>query len=203
MANDAAPESEGGKRIRAQRWYLHESAPNEKVARCDTDVTHVGFAYTDGEESVLDLKDVFGGSLPPPSVGRAAAAFGINTSAGNAGNTVGKDATAAEVREAIEARLETFTNGRWTSERAEGGPRPSMFFEALRQHRAASGRPADDAAMADFRTRHPELSEPKVQMAHLAKSPDLRAIYDKIRMDRVLAQAAKKGESVDAASLLD
>lgn len=201
MANDT-PDSD--KKTRIQRWYLHESNPAERTARAGLDVTTVGFTFADGTESSVELAKLFGGTLPAPSVGRAAAAFGINTSAGNAANTAGKGATIEETitlaKEAIEARLETFGEGRWTTERAEGGPRPSLFFDALRKFRADRGADVSDARMAQLRL---DYAEPEKRNAYLS-IPEFKTVYLQLQHERQMEKAAKAAadSGVDASALL-
>ncbi len=201
MANDIAPESP---KTRIQRWYLHDSNMTERTARAGLDVNTVGFTFADGTETQVELSKLFGGSLPAPSVGRAAAAFGINTSAGNAANTAGKGSTVEETinlgKEAIEARLETFAEGRWTTERAEGGPRPSLFFDALRKFRADRGADVSDARMAQLRL---DYAEPEKRNAYLS-IPEFKTVYLQLQHERQMEKAAKAAadSGVDASALL-
>ena len=82
----------------------------------------------------VDLAEMFGGKLPPASIGRAAAAFGLNTSIGNAANTAtGHDGEAAsttleDIQDAVQKRIKSLSEGKWSAERAEFGPRTSYFF---------------------------------------------------------------------------
>lgn len=201
MANDIAPESP---KTRIQRWYLHDSNMTERTARAGLDVNTVGFTFADGTETQVELSKLFGGSLPAPSVGRAAAAFGINTSAGNAANTAGKGSTVEETinlgKEAIEARLETFAEGRWTTERAEGGPRPSLFFDALKVFREQNGADTSDARMAALRA---EFADADKRTAYLS-IPQFKVVYLDLQHKRQLEAAAKKAaaDGIDTGALL-
>lgn len=194
MANDA-PESK--REIKVQRWFLTESSPSEPVSRATNDVTIVGFTFADGSSSQLDLKDVFGGSYPPIGVGRAAAAFGINTSAGNAANTA-DEKTPAGLKDAVDARLETFGEGRWSAERAEGGPRASLFFDALFAYRQRHGADTSEAKQAELRTAY---AEPEAKKAALGNA-EFKKVYLQLQHERAMAQA-DKGSTGTAAALLD
>lgn len=194
MANDSAPE--GTKRRTVTRWYLHDSNMDERTARAGLDVNTVGFTFEDGQEESIKLASVFGGTLPPPCVGRAAAAFGINTSAGNAANTA-ENKTAVGAREAVGARLETFAEGRWTTERAEGGPRASLFFDALIAFRQSKGADVSEAKIAELRQK---FSEPEAKKAALATG-EFKKFYLQMQMERQLAAAETAGGN--AATLLD
>lgn len=197
MANDGTEVAAGKRDIKVQRWYLTESSPTEPVSRATNDVTIVGFSYADGSESRIDLKDVFGGSYPPVGVGRAAAAFGINTSAGNAANTA-EEKSPAGLKDAVDARLETFLEGRWSAERAEGGPRASLFFDAMYKFRQERGADVSDAKMAEIRIKFAEPAAKKEAMLNT----DFKKVFLALQYERQLA-AAEKGEASASANLLD
>lgn len=194
MANDT-PEAAGKREVKVQRWFLTESNPSERVPRATNDVTIVGFTFADGTESQIDLKDIFGGSYPPVSVGRAAAAFGINTSAGNAANTA-EEKTPAGLKDAVDARLETFHEGRWSAERAEGGPRSSLFFDALLAYRQQNGADVSEAKMAALRATFADPEQRKAAMANGA----FKKVYLQIQHERAMAAADKA--SGDTGALL-
>lgn len=195
MANDGI-DGASKREIKVQRWFLTESS-NEPVSRATNDVTIVGFSFADGSQSQIDLKDVFGGSYPPVGVGRAAAAFGINTSAGNAANTA-EEKTPAGLKDAVDARLETFLEGRWSAERAEGGPRASLFFDALLKFRQERGADVSEAKMAELRAKYAEPAAKKDVMA----IGDFKKVYLALQYERQMAAAEKAGEA-SASSLLD
>jgi len=195
MANDGIEATAGKREVKVQRWFLTESNPTERVPRATNDVTIVGFTFADGTESQIDLKDVFGGSYPPVSVGRAAAAFGINTSAGNAANTA-EEKTPAGLKDAVDARLETFGEGRWSAERAEGGPRSSLFFDALLEYRRQNGADISEAKMAALRTTFADAEQRKAALANGA----FKKVYLTMQHERAIAQAEKSGG--DAGALL-
>lgn len=194
MANDGTEVVAGKREVKVQRWFLTESNPTERVPRATNDVTIVGFTYADGTESQCDLKDVFGGTYPPVSVGRAAAAFGINTSAGNAANTA-EEKTPAGLKEAVDARLETFTqDGRWSAERAEGGPRSSRFFDALLEYRRQNGADVSEAKMAALRATY---ADPEQRKAAMGNGP-FKKVYLQLQHERAMAAADKTGADTGA-----
>lgn len=195
MAQDSAPELTSKKRS-VQRWYLHDSNMEERVPRAGLDVNTVGFTFEDGSDEQIPLAEVFGGNLPPPCVGRAAAAFGINTSAGNAANTA-TDKSSEGARNAVGARLDTFREGRWSTERAEGGPRSSLFFEALIEFRRSKGADVSEAKIAELRQKY---SDPQARQDAMATG-EFKKFYLELQMQKRLA-GVETG-SGNAATLLD
>lgn len=199
VAEEVRPEAGKGSRgpNKIQRYYLQESAPNEQRARVANDVTHVCFLFEDGERLQWDLAKAFGGTLPPASVGRAAAAFGINTSAGNAANTA-DDKTPAGMREAVIDRLEKFEAGIWSAERAEGGPRTTIFFEALMRFRASRKSDVSEAKMAELRETYSDKKKREQALTNAA----LREVYEQVRHEAAMERAKSQKSEVADADLL-
>lgn len=166
MASTDETPTKGTKTARLQRTFRNEGS-DELTSRATPETTHVVFKVLgNGQVIEFDLRDVFGGTLPPPCVARAAAAFGINTSAGNMLTGVENPDDPEEVAEAIEHRLESFKAGRWSAEREGGGGRPKLIWLALLAFRAEQGAPTDDAAMAKFKPMLDEKEKVKSWMAN-------------------------------------
>src|SRR5689334_22017970 len=143
----------------------------EETSRATNDCKAVKLAYTDGTSHTLELAEVFGGSLPPPCVGRAACAFGLSTSLGNAGNTAsyqkakeldGGDVDPSVIWEAVDERLKTLKSGEWAEQREGVGPSPTLMVEAFKVFRTevvgkpvvdASGNVIDQARIDDFKAK--------------------------------------------------
>lgn len=185
-----------------KRTFIHDSDPTPQ-ARVGLDVNTIVFTFRDGKGHEVDkitfpLAQAFGGSLPAPGVGRAAAAFGINTSAGNAGNTVkgegGEAADLSERIEAIKARLETFSEGRWESERASAtGPRTSMVLEAIKAVLDKGGRSDDYPKFVESLTNKPELKaqfleNPKIKLEYM-RLQDLRRAEVRSKLEAAAGEA--------------
>lgn len=194
------------------RLFRNEGS-DEPTSRATESTTHILFRFADGEETEFDLAKAFGGSLPPKGVGRAAAAFGISTSAGNAGNTAAhqKDTDDPEVaREAVEARLETLvppdgSPGEWSAGPAEGGPRTSLLLEAVIAYRIANGRPVDDAAMKPIlaQLHNPDKDAAKAYAKKLGEVPQVEAELQKIKAKRAADRAAKAAASAQGQAHAD
>ena len=188
-----------------KRLFIHDSDPTP-APRVGLDVNALVFSFRDGtgeevERITFNFAQVFGGTLPPPGVGRAAAAFGINTSAGNAGNTVKGEgdaaATLADRIEAVKARLETFSEGRWESERPSAtGPRTTLVLEAIKLALERAGKTADLEKIETSLKADPNL---KVQYLGNAA---IRLAYEDIR-DKRRAEMRKKLEADAANATLD
>jgi len=169
------------------RLFEHESEPKVRP-RADLDVTAVIFQYEDGKSTRFSLADIFPGGLPKPCVARAAAAFGVNTSAGNAGNTLDSDAP-DDIRDAVEGRLELFSAGKWSQERQGGGPRTSILLEAIVEYRKGHGLPVGDSDLQKYRDRFDDKDAVKAWMA----DPDFAKIYYQIQAQKRIQSAEKKG----------
>ena len=181
------------------RSFRLESNPNELVTRSGNDVTHVIFRALDaegkdeGEPITVDLAKMFGGTLPPASVGRAAAAFGISTSIGNAGNT------SDETYEAMVDRFETLEAGEWTTERASSGPTTTLVLEALVEYRRRNGKETSDAEKASFR----ETLKNKEKRESYMRNEGFAAVYAELKVQRAVAAAAKAKEAAAGSETLD
>ena len=184
------------------RLFLNEDGV--VTARAREDTVTVIFKYQDEKETRFDLAKIFGGKLPQAGVGRAAAAFGISTSAGNAGNTA---AAASEtddpdvVREAVEDRLEVFSPedgspGEWSAEREAGGPRTSILLEALVAFRKERGAESPADKIAAFREKFKDKDYTKKQMASAA----FRAHYERIKAEKAQARAAKAAQEAQGSA---
>ena len=194
-----------------QRIFHH--ADGEQSGRARKDTVAITFKCQNGATGTVDMAKVFGGTLPPPSVGRAAAAFGVSTTIGNAGNTAGADDKKARglkreddpdpeiVFNALMSRLEKVvppdgTEGEWTTAR-ETGPRTSLMLEAIVAYRTAKGRPVNDEVLAKYRASLRDIDYVKRTMA----DPDFRVIYEKMRVEKTLSSIKADGKS--EGSLLD
>lgn len=163
-------------------YRLFKTENGQIGPRATLDCTAVIFKFDDDTVEEIDLAEVFGGSLPPPCVGRAAAAFGISTSAGNAGNTIPKEegqtkVPASEIRAAVADRLQTFLEGQWSTDRGGSGA-PSLFIEAARRYRQAKGADVSEAKMAEL-------------AAKIKANPDLQKDYQKIPQFMVVLEEVK------------
>ena len=120
--------------------------------RVTMNVTHVHFETPANGKSVeASLAEFFGGQLPPPGIGRAAAAYGLNTTIGNAlGNLEGDELNDPdEIMEAIRDRIETLKKGQWASDRVGGG-RPSIVKMAFFDWRKSKGVKDSDEKIASL-----------------------------------------------------
>ncbi len=160
------------KTSRITRRFRSESDPSGKAARTSNDVTHIIFTTANGKELEVDLKAMFGGTLPPPSVGRASAGAGISNAVGGAGladdvNTDDPDA----VREAMEERIKALNSGRWTAEH-RGGGRPSNVWLAFIEWRKSKGQNDNDAKLAELRAH---WIDDENNLKRLNKNPEFAA----------------------------
>jgi hypothetical protein len=168
------------------RLFEHESEPKVR-GRAHLDVVAVIFQYEDQKQSRIDLASLFPQGLPPPCVGRAAAAFGVNTSAGNAGNTLDSK-LAEDIRIAVENRLELFEMGKWSQERQGGGAGPKLLLDTLVEFRKAHNQPVDEASLQKFVDAFDDKDRVKVWMG----DPEFLAIYVRLQTERRLARAQAK-----------
>jgi len=203
----AMPETETQSKERSI-FRLFRDEDGKIGSRATENVVAIGFKYADDEESWIDLAKVFGGNLPPPSVGRAAAALGVSTSAGNAGGSVAKAAghNPEVIREAVEKRLETFvpedgSPGEWSAERDSGGPRTSVLLEALKAYRQQHNADTSDAKMAELREKLKDEEWRKKYLSH----QDFQAVLLKVKRvkaEQREAEAAKKATGEKSTELL-
>lgn len=198
-------------RGKASITRLFEYENGDPGGRTRNDVTAIVFSYKAGPDTRFDLASAFGGKLPPPCIGRAAAAFGISTSAGNAGNTAisayakensieTDDVDPDEAREAVEERLATFASGPdgkpadWSAEREGGGPRTSLMLEAAVAFRKAQGADTDASKLQEIRTK----LEDKGYVKNLMKSGKFTTILEGIKLEKAKARLAKAQEKSKA-----
>ena len=174
-------------------YRLFKDDKGEIGSRATANTVAIIFKYPDGESDTFNLADAFGGTLPPPGVGRAAAAFGISTSAGNAGNT-----TKGDTREAVQDRLEVFESGNWSTE-AGGGPRLGVFFEALTEFRRANNADVSEDRMNQIRK---DLADDPEKQKNWMKHDGFKAVYAQI-VARKAAERAAKLQSAAGTSTAD
>ena len=195
-----------------RRLFAHDDG--SVTGRAGLDVNTVIFKLEDEREIRDELAKYFGGKLPPPCVGRAAAAFGINTSAGNVVGTLERERDEDgkitgtphpdDVFEALNDRLETFKAGRWAEESAAGGPRTSLMLEtAIKFRKEVQGKDSDPDWLAKTRER---FEDDKDFTKKLLSDPQFRAIHEGIKLERAQARAtaaAQKAAGSKGASTLD
>ena len=187
------------------RLFVHDNG--HVGPRAGLDVNTVVFKYQDDKETRVELAQFFGGSLPAPGVGRAAAAFGIQTSAGNTVGTVERERDEAgkiigdphpdDVREAVEDRIATFLAGRWASEAGPGGPGTSSKMDTLIKFRTeVLKQPADDEWQAKVRA---QLEEDENWWKTLLQDPQFRSVHATLQAERAAARAKAAAEKAAAA----
>lgn len=171
-----------------KRRFVGSKNPAEDSPRADVDVEKIIFTFEEnGEIREVHLSDFSDGIL------RAAAAFGLNTSLGNAVNTAkseageGVEPTATERIGAFDDRLAGLKAGTWSAERAEGGPRMGVFREALVDYRAANKAPVDDASI-------------EAVLAKVAASDDLKKNFLKDEVFAAYYKAVQARKATEAAS---
>lgn len=176
------------------RLFLHDDGST--TPRSKNDVNTVIFKFEDETEVRFPLAPIFGGTLPAPGVGRAAAAFGINTSAGNTIGTLDKDEDGNvhpdDVKVAVEDRLATFTAGRWSEESAAGGPGTSLRLETMIKFRKdVNGKDADDAWKTAMRAK---LEDDKEFWKNLMGDPAFRTVHEALKAERAASRAKAAAE---------
>lgn len=184
------------------RLFVHDSDPNPKP-RAGLDVNTVVFKYQNDQETRVPLAQFFGGTLPAPGVGRAAAAFGINTSAGNTVGTIdrAKDPETGkleephpeDVKRAVEDRVQVFLDGRWASEAGPGGGFTSTKMDTLIKFRTEiNGKPADEAWQAEMRRM---LDESPDFWKDLMNDAEFAAVHEALKAERAAARAKAAAEA--------
>lgn len=190
---------------------LFENEDGTTTPRAANDTKAVIFKFQDDIEIRQDLAELFNGSLPPASTGRAAAAFGLSTTCGNAGNTAvsatvkdlkdsgNKDASSDDVhpsvaREEVQGRLNDILKGEWGGER-EFGIGTSLLVEALTAYRISKGRPVDEPRMLEFKEKFKDNTYKKNMMADVG----FRTVYEKMKMDKVLTKVGEKSTGAQPA----
>lgn len=172
------------------------------VGRASESTHTVVFKYADDTESRFELKRI-GVDVSKPSVARAAAAFGVSTTAGNAGNT----AAAAEgtddpefIKAEVDDRLDTIapsdgTPGVWAAEREAGAPRTGLLLEAFTAYRKAElGKDADPEWLAKTRER----LQDKDFVKKLQTDAKFKGHLERIKLEKATARAAKAAEAAKA-----
>lgn len=193
MANTDETPKKAEKASRIQRLFRHEGS-DELTSRATNETTHVIFKVVkSGEEIIFPLSDLFSGKLPPPCVGRAAAAFGVNTSAGNMLTGVEDTEDPEEIADAIKQRLAAFSAGRWSAERAGGGGRPRLVWLALIAFRQERGQPTDDNSMAKFHAMLDDGEQVKKWMANA----NFLSHYLRIQAERQAKKAVVASSDAD------
>lgn len=177
--------------VRCKRSF--RSADGEITSRSTLDVEAVIFEFPNGHKFTMELSDLFPDSqLPPPSVGRAAAGAGINTSVGN---VFGGITDTEEAIEAAESRWETLTAGAWSAER-KTGPRTSDLVEAWAAFRLKNGAPDSPEWRAMAKSK---LLNKEKTAKDLLVMPGLKAEYDAIKARRAAERAEKSRAAASAA----
>lgn len=213
-----AEQSKGRGSQSISRIFVNDEGDPTSRAQLDTN-TVILKTMKDGKELRCNLADIFGGKLPAPCVGRAAAAFGVSTSLGNAGNSeiaaaareahggaedaetrrAALDAVNPEVgMSAMADRWASLQAGEWSAER-EIGPSTSLLVEAVAAYRKAHGKDTTDADRERYRT----LFKDKEEVKNHLKVAAFREIYEKMKMDRTLERLkAQGGTEADDTALL-
>ena len=195
-----------------KRSFISDSG--ETSPRATNDTKTVVLTYENEQSHSLDLAQVFGGSLPGPCVGRAAAAFGLSTSLGNAGNTAayakaketGEEADPDTIWEAVNDRLENILRGEWAEEREGAGPPTTLLIETFKVFRQqvvgkpvvdAQGNVTDQARIDDFKKA---IADKATRDGYL-KDPEFGSLYEKLKYERAVER--RKSQAAQASGLRD
>jgi len=202
-----------------RRLFVNDDG--EPTPRATTRTHTVVFKYKDDSETRFALQQI-GVDISKPSVARAAAAFGVSTSAGNAANTAAAAASksgefeedSAEhidfLRSEVEDRLSDFTGkdgqpGLWSADRVAGAPRTGLLLEAcILFRKEVQKAEADPEWIA--RTRE-KLQDKDFVKNKLLANAQFKAIQERLKLQKAQANAAKaeasaKGSTSDASTLL-
>jgi len=188
------------------RSFISEAG--EETPRATNDAKAVVLTFANKYKIQYDLVDAFAGTLPAPSVGRAAAAFGLSTSLGNAGNTAGAEnapvvgtdedgrpikgeADPNDIIEAVEERLARLKEGTWAAEREGAGPPTTIMVEAFVEYRKAKGLSFDEPRIERFR----EDIKDKGTREQFMADADYRRVYEGIRSAKAIARATQVAAS--------
>src|SRR5262245_7553157 len=188
------------------RSFVNDSGVES--ARATNDAKVVVLTFANKYQIKYDLSEAFGGSLPAPSVGRAAAAFGLSTSLGNAGNTAGAEAAPVvgtddegrpikgeadpnDIIEAVEERLARLKEGTWAAEREGAGPPTTIMVEAFVEYRKVKGLSHDEPRIDRFR----EDIKDKGTREQFMADADYRRVYEGIRSAKAIARATQVAAS--------
>lgn len=149
-----------------------------------------------GHRITMDLADLFPDGLPPPCMGLAAAAFGLQTVIGN--EIAGADKTDPQaLADEMESRWEEIKSGTWSEGRS--GPRINDVLDAWAADARERGMPVTDASIARMRER---LLSGEVSPKDLLNQPAINAQHQAIltkrsmeRLEKAKAAAAQAGSS--------
>lgn len=190
-----------GRTVERTLRRLYRNRDGEVTKRLSDQVAGVILETISGGHRVdADLAQLFGGSLPEPSMGLCAAAFGMNTVLGN--EIAGKDKSdPAALATAISERLGAIYEGEWSEGRQ--GPRIKDVLEAWKADATERGKVVSEAGYEKMRQR---LLAGEVQKQDLLNIPQINAHYLKAKAEKALAafQGAKAAaESTGQASAFD
>lgn len=196
----ATTETEG--KVERTLRRLYQNRDGEITKRLSDQVSHVVLeTISGGHRVVADLARIFGGSLPEPSMGLCAAAFGMNTVLGN--EIAGKDKSDPQaLATAISERLEAIYEGEWSEGRQ--GPRVKEVLDAWAADAIARGKAVTDDKREVMRQR---LLAGEVTSKDLLNIPTINAQYQRAKAERAIAIAqaaqAQAAGTRDAASKFD
>lgn len=172
----------------AKTQRLFYNAKGEESNRVQLDSTGFKVIYVPtgyvAEAKLEDFSD---------EVRNAGFLFGVVT---NITNAIGsKKLTDEECVESIEARMETLTSGRWTSER-DTGPRTSDLIEAMKRLSDELNRPFDaEKLLAAF---NDEENGPALRKKYMGNDK-FKAHFDAIKLERAMKRREKSQEAAKAA----
>ena len=165
--------------------------------------THtVVFKYADDTESRFELKRI-GLDVSKPSVARAAAAFGVSTTAGNAGNTAAASEGTDDpefIKAEVDDRLETIapndgSPGVWAAEREAGAPRTGLLLEAAIAFRQSElKKEADPEWLAKMR----EKLQDKDFVKNLQGDAKFKGHLERLKLEKAQERAAKAAAAAKA-----
>ena len=170
--------------------------------------THtVVFKYADDTESRFDLS-LIGLDLSKPSVARAAAAFGVSTTAGNAGNTAAASEGTDDpefIKKEVDDRLSTIapafkdpndrSQGVWAAEREAGAPRTGLLLEAAIAFRESElKKSADPEWLAKMR----EKLQDKDFVKNLQGDAKFKGHLERLKLEKAQERAAKAAANAKA-----
>lgn len=151
----------------------------EWFPRVMPNVTMLRFQTAGGHTLDVNLADL------PEHIIRQAAAFGLNTTIGNAAGGVEDE---ADIIDALEDRIASLTAGNWAAER-QSGPRGSDIVDAVARVYKDAGKDYPEAARNDLMQKL--YSKELKPQAVLNKDPRIAAAYAAIKAERQAARLAK------------
>ncbi len=151
-----------------------------------------------GHRVECDLKALFPeGAFPPPCMGRAAAAFGLNTVVGNA--VAGKDKDdPEEVHRMMQARWDSIAGGEWSEGRQ--GPLTADVIAAWAADAINRGKQVTDASREAVKAK---LKSGEWSVKGLLDIPGIQVEYQKAivaKQQAKLAEAQAKAGTGDTTS---